>query len=114
MAEGDTRIPAASRAAFGEGYLTDIWYFAALSSDLKRAKMEPRQILGQAVVLGRGDDGKAFALGDVCPHRAALLSAGRMRREADGSASVQCPYHGWRFGADGACKAIPSMVDEAG
>jgi phenylpropionate dioxygenase-like ring-hydroxylating dioxygenase large terminal subunit len=25
---------------------------------------------------------------------------------------VECPYHGWRFGADGGCTAIPSLVDE--
>ena len=31
-------------------------------------------------------------------------------READGRESVECPYHGWRFGTDGACTAIPSLV----
>ncbi len=113
MAEGDVRIPVAPKTAFGSGYITDIWYFAALSRDLKRGRMQSREILGQAVVLGRTDAGAPFAMGDVCPHRGALLSAGRMRREADGSASVQCPYHGWRYGAaDGVCKAIPSLADE--
>jgi phenylpropionate dioxygenase-like ring-hydroxylating dioxygenase large terminal subunit len=113
MAEGDIRIPVSPRAAFGSGFLTDIWYFVALSSDLKRGRMEAREILGEAVLLGRTDAGQAFAIGNVCPHRAALLSAGRMLREADGAASVQCPYHGWRFGADGVCRGIPSLVDEA-
>jgi phenylpropionate dioxygenase-like ring-hydroxylating dioxygenase large terminal subunit len=40
------------------------------------------------------------------------LSAGRVRREDDGTESVECPYHGWRFRPDGACAAIPSLVDE--
>ena len=30
--------------------------------------------------------------------------------EADGAETVECPYHGWRFGADGACRAIPSLI----
>ncbi|MFI4934398.1 MAG: Rieske 2Fe-2S domain-containing protein [Caulobacterales bacterium] len=112
MPEGDVRIPTSARAAFGSGYLTDTWYFVALSRDLKRGAMEQREILGEAVLLGRTQAGEAFAIGNVCPHRAALLSAGRMQREADGSATVECPYHGWRYGTDGACKAIPSLVED--
>ena len=38
MAEGDTK-PARAEAKFGQGFLTDIWYFAALSSDLKPGKL---------------------------------------------------------------------------
>ena len=56
------------------------------------------------------DAGQLFALRDICPHRAAPLSAGRFHREASGAETVECPYHGWRFGADGACAAIPSLV----
>jgi phenylpropionate dioxygenase-like ring-hydroxylating dioxygenase large terminal subunit len=51
-----------------------------------------------------------IALRDVCPHRAAPLSAGRFHRDAAGVETVQCPYHGWRFGPDGACAAIPSLT----
>ena len=25
--------------------------------------------------------------------------------------TVECPYHGWRFRADGVCCAIPSLVE---
>src|SRR6185312_13028670 len=42
----------------------------------------------------------------------APLSAGRFHREAGGATTVECPYHGWRFKADGACAAIPSLVDD--
>ncbi|WP_353804045.1 Rieske 2Fe-2S domain-containing protein, partial [Shigella sonnei] len=49
-------------------------------------------------------------LRDICPHRAAPLSAGKLTREADGAETVECPYHGWRFRTDGACSAIPSLV----
>jgi phenylpropionate dioxygenase-like ring-hydroxylating dioxygenase large terminal subunit len=91
--------------------LRDLWYFAATSAELKRGKMFRREILGEPVVLGRDAEGKAFALRDICPHRAVPLSAGRIV-ESDGVQTVECPYHGWRFGAaDGVCKQIPSLVE---
>ncbi len=110
MAEGDSKTTRATATKFGEGFLTDIWYFAALSSDLKPGKLQRYEILGEPVLLGRGRKGEAYAIRDICPHRAAPLSAGKLTAEADGRESVECPYHGWRFGTDGACTAIPSLV----
>ena len=68
------------------------------------------ELLGEPVLLGRSQKGQLFALRDICPHRAAPLSGGKFIREASGEETVECPYHGWRFGADGACAAIPSLV----
>src|SRR5215469_7228146 len=109
MADGDTKTTR-SDARFGEGFLTDIWYFAALSSDLKPGKLARHELLGEPVLLGRSNGGELFALRDICPHRAAPLSAGRFHQEPGGSTTVECPYHGWRFRSDGACAAIPSLV----
>ncbi|CAN7537350.1 aromatic ring-hydroxylating dioxygenase subunit alpha [Phenylobacterium sp. LjRoot225] len=111
MAEGDAKT-SRSDTRFGQGFLTDIWYFAALSSELKAGKLARYEILGEPVMLGRSPAGQVFALKDICPHRAAPLSAGRFTTEAGGAQSVECPYHGWRFGADGGCTAIPSLVDD--
>src|SRR5262245_31703869 len=111
MAEGDARGTRGA-AAFGRGFLTDIWYFAALGSRVKRGAMARVEIMGEPVLIGRSRAGQVFALRDICPHRAAPLSAGRLTREADGAESVECPYHGWRYGLDGGCRAIPSLVDE--
>ena len=114
MADGETkqaRTPTAD-IKFGRGFLHDIWYFAALSSDLKAGKLQRYELLGEPVLLGRDRAGKVYALKDICPHRAAPLSAGKLTREADGAESVECPYHGWRFRTDGACAAIPSLVDD--
>ena len=109
MAEGDTKT-GREQDRFGQGFLTDIWYFAALSSDLKPGRLARYELLGEPVLLGRSGGGQLFALRDICPHRAAPLSAGAFHREASGAETVECPYHGWRFGADGACAAIPSLV----
>jgi phenylpropionate dioxygenase-like ring-hydroxylating dioxygenase large terminal subunit len=109
MPEGDAKITRAE-SKFGQGFLGDIWYFAALSSELKRGEMRRYELLGEPVLLGRSNSGQLFALRDICPHRAAPLSAGRFHKEASGAETVECPYHGWRFGKDGACAAIPSLV----
>jgi phenylpropionate dioxygenase-like ring-hydroxylating dioxygenase large terminal subunit len=109
MADGTARSSRAD-ARFGQGFLTDAWYLAGLASDLRPGARKRVEVLGEPVMLGRAPDGTLFALRDICPHRAAPLSAGRFRREASGAPSVECPYHGWRFGADGACTAIPSLT----
>lgn len=97
-------------AGFGRGFLTDAWYFAAMSRDVRRDRLQRLEMLGEPVLVGRSPEGALFALHDVCPHRAAPLSRGRFAREADGQPSVECPYHGWRFRSDGRCAAIPSLV----
>jgi len=86
-------------------FVFDIWYFAGLSSDIRRGEMTRREIAGDAINLGRKPDGTLFALHDICPHRAAPLSAGQIKDD-----TVECPYHGWKFGTDdGACREIPAL-----
>src|SRR5262249_18294026 len=89
-------------------FLRDLWYMPALSASLKPGAMRREMLLGEPVLLGRGHDGQAFALRDICPHRGVPLSAGRLLSEN----TVECPYHGWPFKPDGVCAAIPSLVEE--
>ena len=88
-------------------FLRDCWYMAALARDVRAGKVRRQMLLGEPVVLGRMNDGTAFALRDICPHRGVPLSAGRVMPEN----TVECPYHGWRFRADGVCSLIPSTVE---
>jgi phenylpropionate dioxygenase-like ring-hydroxylating dioxygenase large terminal subunit len=111
MAQREAVTAGEVQVGFGQGFLTDIWYFAELSQKLKPGSLQRYEILGEPVMIGRTPQGTAIALRDVCPHRAAPLSAGRFVRETDGGVSVECPYHGWRFGLDGHCAAIPSLTD---
>ncbi|MCB9956888.1 MAG: aromatic ring-hydroxylating dioxygenase subunit alpha [Parvularculaceae bacterium] len=90
----------------------DLWYLAALSSEVKPGAMERKLFFGEPVVLGRTKSGEAFAMKDVCPHRAAPLSGGRIVEE--GEPAVECPYHGWRFATkSGACSLIPALPSYA-
>jgi len=89
-------------------FVFDIWYFGGLSSDVKPGQMVRRVIAGEPITLGRKREGSLFALRDICPHRAAPLSSGTIQDD-----SVECPYHGWRFGTDdGACRISgPPPID---
>lgn len=95
----------------GEGFLTDSWYLAAPSARLKPGAQERVMVLGEPVALGRTPAGEAFALRDICPHRLVPLSAGR-QIETKGEWTLQCPYHGWRFGTDGGCRLMPSLTGD--
>lgn len=67
------------------------------------------QVLGRKVVIwydGNSAEWKTFA--DVCPHRLAPLSEGRI----DEAGCLQCSYHGWSFGGNGSCTRIPQAQDE--
>src|ERR1051326_6708190 len=88
-------------------FLKNVWYMAGLSSSLKPGALRREMLLGEPVLLGRTPQGQALALRDICPHRAAPLSAGKFR---DGD--VECPYHGWRFRPDGVCSVIPSILQD--
>ena len=54
-------------------------------------------------------DGEVRALYDVCPHRRVPLSAGKVAPGPDGAEVLECGYHGWSYGATGACARIPAL-----
>lgn len=79
------------------------WQLAALSRDV-RVRPIQRIIADVPVALFRSGGGIA-ALVDRCPHRNFPLSQGRLIGD-----TLTCPYHGWRFAADGACVAVPGCT----
>ncbi|WP_218275303.1 Rieske 2Fe-2S domain-containing protein, partial [Pseudomonas sp. GP01-A4] len=85
----------------------------ALGSQVRAGSLRRIEMLGEPVLLGRTRAGQAFALKDICPHRAAPLSAGKLVKMGSEGEAVECPYHGWRFrAADGACTSVPSLLDD--
>lgn len=63
------------------------------------------ELVGEAYVVVRLN-GEVRAFLDVCPHRFARLSDGRVVDD-----TLQCPYHGWQFSAEGRCVHVPAMGD---
>lgn len=63
----------------------------------------PLRILGEDLVLFRGEDGQLGLMGRLCPHRCTDLSYGRIE---DGG--LRCLYHGWLFDRTGKCIEQPA------
>jgi phenylpropionate dioxygenase-like ring-hydroxylating dioxygenase large terminal subunit len=61
------------------------------------------QLIGDPWVIVRLN-GQISAFLDRCPHRNARLSDGTVV-----DSTLQCAYHGWRFGQTGACALIPAL-----
>lgn len=76
------------------------WYPLARVADLGRRPVV-RRLLGRSLVTFAGANGPVV-LHDRCPHRGMPLSAGRIK-----GGQIVCPYHGWTFGDDGACRSVP-------
>jgi vanillate O-demethylase monooxygenase subunit len=61
-------------------FLKNCWYVAAWDHELIDSKLLPRTLLGERVLLYKGDSGRVVALKDRCCHRGAPLSLGPPRR----------------------------------
>lgn len=79
------------------------WYVFCTSDDLRRGPVR-RVVHGTPWVVFRTEHGAAAVLEDRCPHRSVALSSGRVVGE-----TLQCRYHGWRIGRDGACAHVPAL-----
>ncbi|MGK5730903.1 Rieske 2Fe-2S domain-containing protein [Streptomyces sp. URMC 124] len=80
------------------------WYPVLPAEEVRNDKPTGLRRMGQELVLWRDLDGNLVCQGARCPHKGANLADGRMKGN-----SVECPYHGFRYGPDGACKAVPAM-----
>jgi phenylpropionate dioxygenase-like ring-hydroxylating dioxygenase large terminal subunit len=87
----------------GRNYPYNCWWVAGFSSEVGR-DLIGRWLLDTPVLLYRTEDGRAVAIENRCPHRAAPLSLGCLKGD-----NVQCGYHGFTFAPDGACVDAPSM-----
>jgi phenylpropionate dioxygenase-like ring-hydroxylating dioxygenase large terminal subunit len=85
-----------------ERYLRNVWYVAALSSEVNATGLFSRTLLDTSVLIYRKADGTAVAMQDRCPHRFVPLSKGS--RVGD---EVVCKYHALRFDCEGKCTHNP-------
>ena len=82
------------------------WQPVLLSAELPERDGPPGRvtILGEDLRAFRTTDGSVGLVSPRCPHRGADLFFGR--NEEGG---IRCSYHGWKFGIDGHCLALPTM-----
>jgi Rieske 2Fe-2S family protein len=82
------------------------WVCAGRADDLGAVGARRAVEVGDdAVLLVRGEDGVLRGFYDVCRHRAHELAPCGGATTAH--RSIRCPYHGWRYGLDGALLATP-------
>ncbi|WP_042464143.1 aromatic ring-hydroxylating dioxygenase subunit alpha [Neobacillus dielmonensis] len=66
---------------------------------------DPKQVfvLGERVVIFRNEKG-VHAFKDLCIHRGAALSLGKVR-----NGNLACAYHAWEYNCEGTCVKIPAL-----
>lgn len=78
------------------------WYVVLESSEVPADRPVGVLRLGERLVIWRDRSGKLACVRDQCPHRGAALSAGKTMGD-----TIQCPFHGFEFDAQGRCQLIP-------
>jgi phenylpropionate dioxygenase-like ring-hydroxylating dioxygenase large terminal subunit len=85
----------------------EAWYPVHYEPDLDRSKPNSFVLFDRNLVIW-WDAGNWRVFEDICPHRLALLSEGRINDEG----KLECPYHGWSFDGSGKCINIPQESKE--
>jgi nitrite reductase/ring-hydroxylating ferredoxin subunit len=77
------------------------WYLFGASRECAERPLSKR-MLGRELVAFRTASGRFVVAQANCAHMGADLGCGKVVGEA-----IQCPFHGWRYGADGKCRFVP-------
>src|SRR3954452_4340603 len=82
------------------------WYVAAYGREVGR-ELFSRTVCGESILFWRTEAGAVTARSDRCGHRRFPLSQQPSRLVGD---TVVCGYHGFTYGADGGCVAVPGQT----
>lgn len=97
-------------AMLDDPVLVNDWHVVARASDLRSADgagdVRAARLLGRDIVLWRSPEGLC-AWQDLCLHRGAKLSGGRVVNDC-----LVCPYHGWNYDGSGRCVRIPAQPSQ--
>lgn len=107
--EGRYYVDPSIFAAERERIFHPSWQFVATTQKLAKAgSYATIDVAGAAVFAVRGEDGVVRAFRNICRHRGSRLLEGA----GDNCREIRCPYHGWRYGLDGALVETPWFDEE--
>ncbi|MBT8138581.1 MAG: Rieske (2Fe-2S) protein [Gammaproteobacteria bacterium] len=92
------------------------WFIVAEASELDKGAI-PVSFFGQDFALYRGESGRVVMLDAYCTHMGTHIAASssamivQEHNNLEGD-SIRCPYHGWRFTAEGEVDDIPHIQGE--
>lgn len=102
--EDNETMTRVGRGTPGGELLRRYWHPVAAATELTDEKpIRAVKLLGESLVVYRDTAGNYGLVAEQCPHRRASLAYGRV--DAEG---IRCPYHGWKFAADGRCLETPA------
>jgi 3-ketosteroid 9alpha-monooxygenase subunit A len=78
------------------------WHCLGLASEFKDGKPHAVEAFGGKLVVWENTKGELGVLDGYCRHMGGDLTQGTVKGD-----EVGCPFHDWRWGADGRCKQIP-------
>jgi 3-ketosteroid 9alpha-monooxygenase subunit A len=78
------------------------WHCLGLVRDFNDGQPHGLEAFGSKLVIWLGASGELHVLDSYCRHMGGDLSQGTVVGE-----NVACPFHSWRWGADGKCQEIP-------
>ncbi|MEB3321279.1 MAG: Rieske 2Fe-2S domain-containing protein [Synechococcaceae cyanobacterium] len=88
------------------------WYPVSPLEDLDPSRPTAVPLLGRRFVVWKAGGGRIAdepfrVFLDLCPHRLAPLSEGRVD---PATGRLMCSYHGWQFDGEGLCRRIPQAA----
>lgn len=87
------------------------WQIVCHESDIPEAgDWRTLELLGESVLVIRGQDAVVRAFANICRHRGSRLVDG----EAGCAKRLTCPYHAWTYAADGRLIGVPDREDYPG
>ena len=96
-------VPRGMKAGDVQNY--PVGWYILLNSNEVDSTPQKRLFCGREWVVYRTDE-RIVVMNSECPHMGADLSAGRVLPNGQ----IQCPYHGWRFDAEGKCAHVPTCT----
>jgi 3-ketosteroid 9alpha-monooxygenase subunit A len=79
------------------------WFVVCFSDELAVGQTRAMKYFGRDLAAYRGEDGVVHVLDAHCPHLGAHLAIGGKVEGCE----LRCPFHAWKFGANGQCVEIP-------